>query len=121
MRSWAGLASASIATEMQLFLVAFQQPIPFGISIGVTVLMIVIILKAALSSEGGSRWVRRITNPNAKFLFTLLFIGWAVAFGIGLQLVPHVGASTPYGGLGLIALFSGFFIMMGLLWAVIGE
>ena len=40
---------------------------------------------------------------------------------IGLQLVPHVGASTPYGGLGLIALFSGFFIMMGLLWAVIGE
>ena len=101
---------------MQLFLVAFQQPIPFGISIGVTVLMIVIMLKAALS-----RWVRRITNPNAKFLFTLLFIGWAVAFGIGLQLVPHVGASTPYGGLGLIALFSGFFIMMGLLWAVIGE
>ena len=106
---------------MQLFLVAFQQPIPFGISVAVVTLMIGIILKAALSSEGGARWVRRITNPNAKFLFTFLFIAWAVAFGIGLQLVPHVGASTPYGGLGLIALFSGFFIMMGLLWAVIGE
>jgi hypothetical protein len=106
---------------MQLFLVAFQQPIPFGISIAVVTLMIVIMLKAALASEGGARWVRRITNPNAKFLFTLLFIVWAVGFGIGLQLVPHVGASTPYGGLGLIALFSGFFIMMGLLWAVIGE
>jgi hypothetical protein len=106
---------------MQLFLVAFQQPIPFGISIAVVTVMIGIILKAALSSEGGARWVRRITNPNAKFLFTFLFIGWAVVFGIGLQLVPHVGASTPYGGLGLIALFSGFFIMMGLLWAVIGE
>jgi hypothetical protein len=106
---------------MQLFLIAFQQPLPFGISVAVVSLMIVIILKAALSSEGGSRWVRRITNPNAKFVFTFLFIGWAVAFGIGLQLVPHVGASTPYGGLGLIALFSGFFIMMGLLWAVIGE
>lgn len=113
--------SASIASEMQLFLVAFQQPIPFGISVAVVTLMIVIILKAALSSEGGSRWVRRVTNPNAKFIFTFLFIAWAVAFGIGLQLVPHVGASTPYGGLGLIALFSGFFIMMGLLWAVIGE
>ena len=106
---------------MQLFLVAFQQPIPFGISTAVVAAMILIMLKAALSSEGGARWVRRITNPNAKFLFTFLFIAWAVVFGIGLQLVPHVGASSPYGSLGLIALFSGFFIMMGLLWAVIGE
>jgi hypothetical protein len=106
---------------MQLFLVAFQQPIPFGISAVVVSAMIVIILKSALSSEGGSAWVRRITNPNAKFLFTFLFIAWAVVFGIGLQLVPHSGASTPYGALGLIALFSGFFIMMGFLWAVIGE
>src|SRR5918994_5094953 len=106
---------------MQLFLVAFQQPIPFGISTLVVAAMIGIMLKAALSSEGGAGWVRRITNTNAKFLFTFLFIGWAVVFGIGLQLVPHVGASTPYGGLGLIALFSGFFLMMGLLWAVIGE
>ena len=106
---------------MQLFLVAFQQPIPFGISAVVVTAMIVIILKSALSSEGGAGWVRRITNPNAKFLFTFLFIVWAVGFGIALQLVPHVGASTPYGGLGLIALFTGFFIMMGLLWAVIGE
>jgi hypothetical protein len=106
---------------MQLFLVAFQQPIPFGISALVVIAMIGIMLKAALSSEGGAGWVRKVTNPNAKFLFTFLFIAWAVVFGIGLQLVPHVGASTPYGGLGLIALFSGFFIMMGLLWAVIGE
>jgi hypothetical protein len=106
---------------MQLFLVAFQQPIPFGISTLVVTAMIVIILKSALSSEGGAGWVRRLTNPNAKFLFTFLFIGWAVVFGIGLQLVPHQGASTPYGALGLIALFSGFFIMMGFLWAVIGE
>ena len=106
---------------MQLFLIAFQQPIPFGISAAVVIAMIGIMLKAALSTEGGAGWVRKVTNPNAKFLFTFLFIGWAVVFGIGLQLVPHVGASTPYGGLGLIALFSGFFIMMGLLWAVIGE
>jgi hypothetical protein len=106
---------------MQLFLVAFQQPIPFLISTVVVVAMIGIILKSALSSEGGSRWVRMIVNPNAKFLFTALFIGWAVVFGIGLQLVPHVGASSPYGALGLVAMFSGFFIMMGFIWAVIGE
>jgi hypothetical protein len=106
---------------MQLFLVAFQQPIPFGISAAVVILMTAIWFKAALSAEGGARWVRRVTNTNAKFLFTFLFILWAVVFGIGLQLVPHVGASSPYGALGLVALFSGFFIMMGLLWAVIGE
>ena len=106
---------------MQLFLVAFQQPIPFGISAVVVTAMIGIMLKAALSSEGGAGWVRKVTNPNAKFLFTFLFIAWAVVFGIGLQLVPHSGASTPYGALGLIMMFSGFFIMMGFLWAVIGE
>jgi hypothetical protein len=106
---------------MQLFLVAFQQPIPFFISIAIVTLMIGVVFKAALSTEGGAQWVRRITNPNAKFLFTALFIGWALFFGITLQMVPHVGASSPYGALGLIALFTGFFIMMGLLWAVIGE
>ena len=106
---------------MQLFLVAFQQPIPFGISAVLVIAMIYIILRSAMTAEGGSTWVRKITNPNAKFLFTFLFIVWAVVFGIGLQLVPHTGANSPYGGIGLIALFSGFFIMMGFLWAVIGE
>ena len=106
---------------MQLFLVAFQQPIPFGISAIIVITMIGIMLKAAMAAEGGSRWVRKITNPNAKFLFLFLFIGWALFFGLGLQLVPHEGANSPYGGIGLIALFSGFFIMMGFLWAVIGE
>ena len=100
---------------MQLF------PIPFGISAIIVITMIGIVLKSALSVEGGSRWVRRITNPSGKFLFAFLFIVWAVVFGIGLQLVPHTGANSPYGGIGLIALFSGFFIMMGFLWAVIGE
>ena len=106
---------------MQLFLIAFQQPIPFGVSALIVITMIAIILRSAMTAEGGSRWVRKITNPNAKFLFAFLFIGWAVVFGIGLQLVPHAGANSPYGGIGLIALFSGFFIMMGFLWAVIGE
>jgi hypothetical protein len=80
-----------------------------------------IFLRSAMASDGRSTWVRRITSPNARVLFTVLFIGWAVVFGIGLQFVPHEGANSPYGGLGLIALFTGFFIMMGFLWAVIGE
>jgi hypothetical protein len=106
---------------VQLFLIAFQQPIPFGISAALVIAMIFIIQRSAMTAEGGSSWVRRITGPNAKFLFTFLFIAWALVFGIGLQLVPHEGANSPYGGIGLIALFTGFFIMMGFLWAVIGE
>ena len=106
---------------MQLFLIAFQQPIPFGISAGLVITMIYIIQRSAMTAEGGSSWVRRITGPNAKFLFTFLFIAWALVFGVGLQLVPHEGANSPYGGIGLIALFTGFFIMMGFLWSVIGE
>ena len=106
---------------MQLFLVAFQQPIPFGVSAIIVITMIAIMLKSAMAAEGGAGWVRKITSPNAKFLFLFLFFAWAVVFGIGLQLVPHEGANSPYGGIGLIALFSGFFIMMGFLWAVIGE
>ena len=60
-------------------------------------------------------------EPEREVPLPVPFIAWALFFGIGLQLVPHEGANSPYGGIGLIALFSGFFIMMGFLWAVIGE
>jgi hypothetical protein len=91
------------------------------ISAGVALLFVVIFVKAAISADGRSRWVKRITGPNGKWFFGLLFVGWAVVFGVGLQLVPHTGSSSPYGGLGIIALFSGVFISMGFLWSVIGE
>ena len=91
------------------------------ISVGVAVLFVVIILRAAMSSDGRARWTKKITGPNGKLFWGLLFVGWAVVFGVGLQLVPHTGANSPYGGIGLIALFSGFFISMGFLWSVIGE
>ena len=91
------------------------------ISAGVAVLFVVIFAKSAISSDGRSRWVKRITGPNGKWLFGILFVAWAVVFGVALQLVPHTGSNSPYGGLGLIALFTGFFIMMGFLWSVIGE
>jgi hypothetical protein len=107
--------------RVQLFTIAFQRPIEFGIAAAITVTMILIVLRSAMAAEGRSRWTRRITGPNGKWVFGGLFVLWAIVFGIGLQFVPHEGASSPYGGLGLIALFSGFFIMMGFLWAVIGE
>ena len=91
------------------------------ISVGVAVLFVVIIQRAAMSSDGRSRWTKMITGPNGKWFWGMLFLGWAVVFGVGLQLVPHTGANSPYGGIGLIALFSGFFISMGFIWSVIGE
>jgi hypothetical protein len=106
---------------VQLFTIAFQRPVEFGIATAVTATMILIILRSVMSAEGGARWTRRITGPSGKWVFGLLFVAWAIVFGLGLQFVPHEGANSPYGGLGLIALFSGFFIMMGFLWAVIGE
>jgi hypothetical protein len=106
---------------VDLFTIAFQRPIEFGVSIAIAALMVLIILRSTMSAERRSGLARAITNPNAKWLFGLLFVGWAIVFGIGLQFVPHEGANSPYGGLGLIALFTGFFIMMGFLWAVIGE
>jgi hypothetical protein len=95
-------------------------PILIG-SAAIAILFVVTFQKAATTVEGRSSWTRRITGPNGKWFFGLLFVLWAVVFGVGLQLVPHEGASSPYGGLGLIALFSGFFITMGFLWSVIGE
>jgi len=88
----------------------------------ISVVFVAIFAKSAMVAEGGRQgWVKRVTGPNAKLLFAGMAVVWAIVFGVGLQLVPHEGASSPYGGLGLIALFSGFFIMMGLIWSVIGE
>jgi hypothetical protein len=106
---------------VQLFTIFFSRPVEFGIATGITALMLFILLRAALSAQGPSGLGRAMGRPTTKWLFGILFVGWAIAFGIGLQLVPHEGANSPYGGLGLIAMFTGFFIMMGFLWSVIGE
>lgn len=111
---------------MTIFTIWFQNfPNNFVILIAAAAIaggFVFVFARSAMVAEGGRQgWSRRLTGPNSKLLFTGLFVVWALVFGIGLQLVPHEGASSPYGGLGLIALFSGFFIMMGLIWSVIGE
>ena len=106
---------------MELFTLAFTHPVELGASVTIVAMMIYIMVRSALSADGGATWTRRITGPNGKFLFGALFVAWAVIFGVGLQLVPHEGANSPYGGIGLIAMFTGFFVMMGFLWSVIGE
>jgi hypothetical protein len=111
---------------LQLLLAPFskfpESFVAFMISIGIAAVMVYIFLRAASAAEGRPSLLRRIVKmPNTRALFTLLFIGWAIVFGVGLTFVPHEGANSPYGALALIALFTGFFIMMGFLWAVIGE
>ncbi len=111
---------------MQLLLAPFSKMpeslVSFVIAIGIASLMVFIFVKAASTAEGRpslfNRWIKR---PNTKILFAILLVGWVVVFGAALTLVPHEGASSPYGGLALIAMFTGFFIMMGFLWSVIGE
>jgi len=106
---------------VQLFVIFFSRPVEFGAAAAISIVMLLILLRSAMTAEGPSGLSRMMARPTTKFIFGFAFIAWAVLFGIGLQLVPHEGANSPYGGLALIAMFSGVFIMMGLLWAVIGD
>ena len=108
---------------MQLFVTAIQNPIQFGLAILVAGVFVSTFLRAAMSPErktGAIGWIRAITGPNAKVFFGILFLLWAVVSGLLIPSFPNT-ANSPYGATALISLFTGFFIMMGLLWAVIGE
>ena len=89
---------------MQLLLAPFanfpQSFVAFAIAIALASLMVYIFLRAASTAEGRPSVapLRRCDRPNAKILFGLLFIGWAIAFGATMLVVPHEGASSPYGG-----------------------
>jgi hypothetical protein len=111
---------------VQLLLAPFSgglaSLIAFGVSIGIAAVMVFIFLKAATTAEGRPSLLRRwMRMPNTKILFGLLFVGWGIAFAVTMLIVPHEGASSPYGGLALIFMFTGFFVMMGFLWAAIGD
>ncbi len=94
----------------------------WSIAITAGIVITTLVLRSAKSSEEhSSRWSRMFSGVNSRYLFGFLFIGWAVTFGLILQLVPHEGAGTPYGTLGLIGLMSGTFVMFGFLWSVIGD
>ena len=43
---------------------------------------------AAMSSDGRSRWTKKITGPNGKWFWGMLFFGWAVVFGVGAAARP---------------------------------
>ena len=93
---------------MTIFTVWFQDfPDNFVIFLAAVTIaggFVFVFFRAALAAEGGRQPLgRRMTGRNTKLLFAGLMVVWAIVFGIGLQLVPHEGASSPYGGIGLIA------------------
>ncbi len=111
---------------MTIFTVWFQNfPDNFVIFLAAVTIaggFVFVFARAAMVAEGGRQPIaRKMASPNTKLLFAVLLVVWAIVFGVGLQLVPHEGASSPYGGIALIGMFTGFFIMMGLIWSVIGE
>jgi hypothetical protein len=117
-----GTSDPAEALSVQLFVLPFQHPIEFWLAVAMVTVILGIVFVAAKSPERrGIRWVKAVTSRNSKVLFAILFVIWAVVLGGLLQVVPHTGANSPYGGIALIGLFTGFFITMGFVWSVIGE
>jgi hypothetical protein len=111
------LAGAAIIGVYASFATAIAQPVALFAGIALSVLMIVIIFRAAMVPESRySGWVRAITGRNGRVAFFLLIIAWGV-FMAGIKLLPKQNE----GGLGLIGMLGGFFIFMGFIWSVISE
>ena len=95
------------------------QPIALFVSVVLAALMTFIFIRAAMVPERRyTGWVRALTSVNTRWLFLLLFIGWAVAMFLlaSLQLGPQQMGAPAF-----VMLFIGIFVMMGFIWAVIGE
>ena len=108
---------------MDLFTLPFAHPLEFFIALAIGGSFVFIFQKSAMSAEQReTAWVRRfVTGPNSKMLWGGAWLVWAVGFGLLLGTFTDKTAASPYGSVGLVALFSGFFLMMGFIWATIGE
>jgi hypothetical protein len=88
-----------------------------GVALGmfmVSLLMIILIVP----ERRRTAWVQAITTVNAKYLFLVLIIGWALSMGLLASLNLEVNT---VGVPALIGLFAGIFIFMGFIWSVVGE
>jgi len=82
-------------------------------------LMVAFLLIVMLVPERRrTAWVEAITTVNAKYLFFVLIIAWALAMGFLASM--NLGVNT-IGVPALLGLFAGIFIFMGFIWSVIGE
>ena len=94
----------------------FAQPVGMLLSVILSLVLVLIFLKVAMTAERRGGWVDRITGPNGRFVFTLLILGWT-AFMFFITLLPE----SFHGAMQVVGLLVGFFIFMGFTWSVIGE
>jgi hypothetical protein len=88
-----------------------------GVLLGALMVALLLVILVAPERRRVA-WVHAITSVNARYLFLLLIIGWAVAMGLLASL--GLGVQT-VGVPALVGLFAGIFIFMGFIWSVIGE
>jgi hypothetical protein len=101
------------------FQAVINQPIALVLSILISAVMIYIFFKVALLPERRfTGWVRSITGPNGRWLFTVLLLVWGgmMAFLASQNLGPQQAGAPA-----LVGLFVGIFLFMGFIWSVIGE
>jgi hypothetical protein len=108
---------------MTLFTLPFTHPLEFFIALLIGGSFVALFQRSAMSAERReTSWVRRyITGPNGKFFWGATWLMWAVVFGVLLGTFTDRSAASAYGSVGIVALFSGVFVMMGFIWATIGE
>ncbi|HWH36766.1 MAG TPA: hypothetical protein VNT28_03220 [Candidatus Limnocylindrales bacterium] len=113
------IAGVVAVSTLHPFQSLIAQPIALFGSIAMAGLMTFIFIRAAMVPERRhSGWVRTLTSVNTRWLFFLLFVGWAV----GMFLLASLGLGPQQmGAPAFVMLFIGIFVMMGFIWAVIGE
>lgn len=94
----------------------FAQPVGMLLSVLLSLALVLIFVKVAMTPERRGGWVDRITGRNGRFVFTLLILGWIV-YMFFITLLPE----SFHGAMQFVGLLAGFFIFMGFTWAVIGE
>jgi LytS/YehU family sensor histidine kinase len=88
-----------------------------GVVLG-TVLVSLLVVIMLVPERRRTAWVQAITTVNAKYLFLVLIIVWALAMGLLASMDLEVNT---VGVPALLGLFAGIFIFMGFIWSVIGE
>ena len=88
-----------------------------GIVLG-AVMVAFLVIVMLVPERRRTAWVEAITTVNAKYLFLVLIIAWAL--GMGFLASMNLEVNT-VGVPALIGLFAGIFIFMGFIWSVIGE
>ena len=88
-----------------------------GVLLGAAMVTLLVIVML-VPERRRTAWVEAITTVNAKYLFLVLIIAWAVSMGFLASLNLEVNT---VGVPALIGLFAGIFIFMGFIWSVIGE